>query len=237
MDCLQAGVNVLLEKPITRTVEEADALISEAAERDLVLQAGHLERFNAAVMAVKGLIKEPMFLESHRLAPFKPRGTDVNVVLDLMIHDIDIILSMVPGEISCVEAVGVPVITKEVDIANTRINFKSGCVANATASRVSRETVRKIRVFQPDSYISIDYQDRSISILRRDGKGIKIPELPDISLEEQSFEQGDPLLEQIRAFIHAVRTGEEPLVTGEDGKKALELANLITGKFITYQAL
>ena len=229
-DCLKNGVHVLLEKPMTQTIEEADILIKEAEAGKLVLQVGHLERFNAAILAVGNLITNPTFLESQRLAPFKPRGTDVNVVLDLMIHDIDIILSMVPGEVVSVEAVGSPVLTEEVDIANARLVFTNGCVANVTASRVSREPVRKIRVFQADSYFSIDYQDRHITILQRGGSGRSIPEIPDITLHEESFGQGDPLLEQINSFIQTVKKGGKPIVSGEDGRKALEVANLITQK-------
>jgi predicted dehydrogenase len=223
-DFLNAGCHILLEKPITQTVEEADELIAIAAEKKLVFQAGHLERFNPAVMALKGVIKEPVFIESHRLAPFKARGTDVNVVLDLMIHDIDILLSMVPSTVKTINSVGVPVLSQEVDIANARLQFENGCVANVTASRVSRETMRKIRIFQPDAYISIDYQAHKISILRKGGNGFPVPGLPETAMEERSFEQVDALLEEIRSFIDAVREGTPPAVSGEEGKRALELA-------------
>lgn len=229
-DCLEAGCHILLEKPVTQTVEEADELIRMAADRRLVFQVGHLERFNPAILALKGVLKGPLFIESHRLAPFKPRGTDVNVVLDLMIHDIDIILNMVPSSVKLINSVGVPVLSHEVDIANARLQFENGCVANVTASRVSREAMRKIRIFQPDAYISIDYQERKISIFRKGGEGFPIPGLPNVTMEEKSFEQGDALRTEIIAFVDAVKTGSTPPVTGEDGKRALELALQINRK-------
>jgi predicted dehydrogenase len=201
-----------------------------AAERHLVFQVGHLERFNPAILALRGVLKNPLFIESHRLAPFKSRGTDVNVVLDLMIHDIDIILNMVHSTVKVVNSVGVPVLSNEVDIANARLQFENGCVANVTASRASREAMRKIRIFQSDAYISIDYQERKIAIFRKGGEGFPIPGLPNVTMEEKSFEQGDALLAEIRAFIDAVGTGTAPPVTGEDGKRALELALQINKK-------
>jgi predicted dehydrogenase len=223
-DCLEAGRHILLEKPVTRTVAEAEELIALADSRKLTFQVGHLERFNPAVLALQGVLHNPLFIESHRLSPFKPRGTDVNVVLDLMIHDIDILLSLVSSPIKTVNSVGVPVLSDEVDIANARLQFANGCVANVTASRVSREAMRKIRIFQEDAYISIDYQERKVQILRKTPGVSAIPGLPDISMEERAFPQSDALLEEIRAFTHAVRHGTAPPVTGEDGKRALELA-------------
>jgi predicted dehydrogenase len=193
-ECLEAGCHILLEKPVTQTVAEADELIRMAADRHLVFQVGHLERFNPAILALRGVLKNPLFIESHRLAPFKTRGTDVNVVLDLMIHDIDIILNMVPSTVKVVNSVGVPVLSNEVDIANARLQFENGCVANVTASRASREAMRKIRIFQSDAYISIDYQERKIAIFRKGGEGFPIPGLPNVTMEEKSFEQGDALL-------------------------------------------
>ena len=229
-DCLAHGIHVLLEKPITQTIAEADELIQLANERSLVLQAGHLERFNPAVKALKGVLKNPLFIESHRLAPFKPRGTDVNVVLDLMIHDIDILLSLVDHPITTVNSVGVPVLSGEVDIANARLQFANGCVANVTASRASRETLRKIRIFQQDAYIAIDYQNRSIAIYRRQPGANLVPGLPDIAVEERTFPQGDALRDEIDAFAAAVRDGTPPVVSGEDGKRALEVAMQITNR-------
>ncbi|MBN1142231.1 MAG: Gfo/Idh/MocA family oxidoreductase [Deltaproteobacteria bacterium] len=223
-DCLDAGRHVLIEKPITETVAEAEELIEIARKQRLVFQVGHLERFNPAILALEGVLKQPMFIESHRLAPFKPRGTDVNVVLDLMIHDIDIILSAVRSDIIDIHAVGVPVLSEEVDIANARLQFATGCVANITASRVSREAMRKIRLFQADAYISIDYQSRNITVLRKKEGETAIPGLPNIGLESHSFGQSDALLEEIKAFVNAIRNGKAPVVTAEDGKKALEVA-------------
>lgn len=229
-DCLANGIHVLLEKPITQTVAEADELIQLADQHDLVLQVGHLERFNPAVKALQGVLNNPLFIESHRLAPFKPRGTDVNVVLDLMIHDIDILLSLVDHPITTVNSVGVPVLSGEVDIANARLQFANGCVANVTASRVSRETMRKIRIFQQDAYITIDYQNRAIAIYRREPGVNLIPGLPDIMVEERSFAQSDALRDEIDAFIEAVREGTPPVVSGVDGKRALEVAMQISSR-------
>jgi predicted dehydrogenase len=229
-DCFHAGCHVLLEKPVTQTVAEADELIQLAENKGLTFQVGHLERFNPAVMALKGVLQNPEFIESHRLAPFKPRGTDVNVVLDLMIHDIDILLSMVDHPMKTINSVGVPVLSDEVDIANARLQFENGCVANVTASRASRETMRKMRIFQQDAYISIDFQSRKISIYKKK-KGISlIPGLPNVTIEERSFDQGDPLKDEIDAFVGAVRDGTTPMVTGVDGKRALEVAIQISGK-------
>ncbi|MDY0268736.1 Gfo/Idh/MocA family protein [Trichloromonas sp.] len=223
-DAFEAGCHVLLEKPVTRTVEEADRLVALAQEKNLIFQVGHLERFNPAILALRGVINNPRFIESHRLAPFKPRGTDVNVVLDLMIHDIDIILSIVGCPIKTVNSVGVPVLSSEVDIANARLQFENGCVANVTASRVSREAMRKVRIFQPDAYISIDYQERKIAIYRKLAGESMIPGLPNITMEQKSFEQSDALLEEVRSFVEVVRTGGRPVVSGEDGRRALEVA-------------
>ncbi len=228
--CLEAGCHILLEKPITQTVAEADELIALARRQGKVFQVGHLERFNPAVMALQGVLNNPQFIESQRLAPFKPRGTDVNVVLDLMIHDIDIILSMMPHGIKLVNSIGVPVLSDEVDIANARLQFENGCVANVTASRVTKDPVRKIRIFQADAYISIDYQERKISIYRKKSGESLIPGLPNIAVEVKSFEQGDPLLDEIKAFVDAVKNGSEPVVSGEDGKRALEVAMQINQK-------
>jgi predicted dehydrogenase len=227
---LEAGCHILLEKPVTQTVDEAEQLIEMARSRNLVFQVGHLERFNPAVMALKGVLDNPQFIESHRLSTFKPRGTDVNVVLDLMIHDIDILLSMVPHELKTINSVGVPVLSEEVDIANARLQFANGCVANVTASRVSRDPMRKMRIFQQDAYISIDFQERKIAVYRKTPGVSVIPGLPDIAFEELSFDQGDPLRDEIHAFIDAVRFGKTPVVTGEDGKRALEVAMQISHK-------
>ncbi|HET9700855.1 MAG TPA: Gfo/Idh/MocA family oxidoreductase [Burkholderiales bacterium] len=219
--CLEAGAHILLEKPVTQTVAEAETLIRLARERGRVFQVGHLERFNPAMLAAQPLLAEPLFVESHRLAPFKPRGTDVDVVLDLMIHDIDIILSMVHSDIADIRSTGFPVLTDEVDIAHARIEFANGCVANVTASRVSQMAMRKVRVFQHDSYLSIDYHTRKVAVVRRVGMDAGQPRL---EMEEREFPQADALLEEVRAFLDSVRRGAEPAVSGEDGRRALEVA-------------
>jgi predicted dehydrogenase len=219
--CLEAGAHVLMEKPITQTLEEAERLIRIGADRGRLIQVGHLERFNPAFLAVQDVLREPMFIESHRLAPFKPRGTDVNVVLDLMIHDIDIILDMVKSDVVEIRAAGFPVLTAEVDIAHARLEFASGCIANVTASRVSQMAMRRIRVFQHDSYLAIDYHTRKVNHIRRVTSEGGMPKL---ETEDREFPQADALLEEIKAFLDSVRRGVPPPVTGEDGKRALEMA-------------
>jgi predicted dehydrogenase len=220
---LDAGIHVLVEKPLTRTLEEADRLVAAAEARGLELRVGHLERFNPALVAVRDRIVRPRFMECHRLAPFKPRSTDVDVVLDLMIHDIDIILSLVGAEVTEVRASGVPVLTGSVDIANARIEFADGCVANVTASRVSAKSMRKLRVFQPDTYVSIDFEARECAVARklpgetRDG-------MPKIDHELRRFAQGDSLEAELRAFVDAVRGRARPGATGREGRRALDLA-------------
>jgi len=223
-DLLEAGVDVLVEKPLTTTVEEGKALLELAVRRERVLQVGHLERFNPAIRALEGVIREPRFIECHRLAPFSERGTDVDVVLDLMIHDLDVILSMMPSALRSVEAVGVPVLTASVDIANARLRFANGGIANLTASRVSLKRERKLRIFQPDAYLSVDYGERRVLICRRepgpDGQ-------PALSLEEREVPEADALGSEIDAFLRAVRARETPPVTGWDGLRALEVAHVI----------
>jgi len=221
---LDAGVDVLVEKPLTMTVDEGKALLELAVRRGRVLQVGHLERFNPAIRALDGIVREPRFIECHRLAPFTERGTDVDVVLDLMIHDLDVILSMMPSPLRSVEAVGVPVLTNSVDIANARLRFANGGIANVTASRVSLKRERKLRIFQPDAYLSVDYGERRVLICRRepgpDG-------LPALSLEEREVPEADALGSEIDAFLSAVRERETPPVTGWDGLRALEVAHVI----------
>lgn len=229
-DMLRAGIHVLVEKPIAVTAREAAELNELAAERHLVLQVGHLERFNAAILGVAPLLEAPLFIESHRLAPYKERSADVNVVFDLMIHDIDLILDIVKSPIAGIDANGAAVISGEPDIANARISFASGCVANVTASRVTLRVERKLRIFQKDAYVSIDLHHRRASVYRRGGQGIPTP-LPGITLEEHAYPEGDALREEIKAFLASIRTGQPPPVTGEDGKRALEtaieIANLV----------
>jgi len=226
-DFLGHDTHVLIEKPMTSTVEEASDLIDLARVKGRVLQVGHLERFNNAILDLDRVLDRPMFIESHRLAPFKPRGTDVSVILDLMIHDIDIILNMVGTNLDRIDASGVPVLSDEVDIANARLVFENGCVANVTASRISMKSERKMRIFQHDAYISVDFQDRVLSIHRK-GSGEMFPGIPDIDSEQTRHEDGDTLRTEIDHFLHAAIEGREPLVTGEDGKRALAAAMRIT---------
>jgi predicted dehydrogenase len=220
---LEAGIHVLVEKPLTRTLEEADRLVAAAEAHALELRVGHLERFNPALVAVRDRIVRPRFMECHRLAPFKPRSTDVDVVLDLMIHDIDIILSLVSAEVAEVRASGVPVLTGSVDIANARIEFADGCVANVTASRVSAKSMRKLRVFQPDTYVSIDFESRECAVASR-LPGVTRDGMPKIDHELKRLAQGDSLEAELRAFVDAVRGRSRPGATGREGRRALDLA-------------
>jgi predicted dehydrogenase len=226
---LEKGVHVLLEKPITTTLDEADELIRIAAAKKAVFQVGHLERFNPVVLALDGIVRSPGFIESIRIAPFKPRGTDVNVVLDLMIHDIDIIQHIVGSKVKQINSIGTPVFTEEEDIANARIQFANGCVANVTASRISLKSERKMRIFQPDAYISVDFQNKSFAVFRK-GDGEMFPGIPNIQKEEQRFDQADALKSEIESFLDAVNTGKPPVVSGEDGRQALETALRINKK-------
>ena len=224
---LEHGIHVLVEKPMTVTVEDARALIDIADKQELVLQVGHLERFNSAILALKDSLSEPRFIESHRLAPFKERGADVNVVLDLMIHDIDIIQNMVRSPIARMDANGVSVLTAEPDIANAHIRFESGCVANVTASRVSLKSERKIRLFQHDAYISIDLMNRNLRVHRTSDSGDSRG-MDRITVEESGYKAGDALRLEIEAFLDSVAHRRPPAVSGEDGLKALETAIAIT---------
>jgi predicted dehydrogenase len=227
---LERGIHVLMEKPIATTVAEARELVELAARKGCVLQVGHLERFNPAIVAAAGRLKTPRFVESHRLAPFKQRGTDVSVVLDLMIHDIDLIQELVGEPIESIDAVGATVFSGETDIVNARIRFRGGCVANTTASRISLKQERKIRIFQDDAYLSIDMQQKILTVIRKkDAAPVESP--AQVSIEEESFDQGDALLAEIEAFLRAIREGTPPVVTGEDGLRALETAMRIT-KFV-----
>lgn len=228
-DFLSHGVHVLIEKPITETVEQAKELIDIAKQNNVIIQVGHLERFNAARIALDDFLDRPQFIESQRIAPFSPRGTDVNVVLDLMIHDIDIIQSITASPIKQINAQGAPVLSKSIDIANAHITFENGCVANVTASRVSFKRERKTRIFQPNSYISIDYQNKKLAVFNK-GNGEMFPGIPDIVKHESAFEKSDALLEEIKAFLYAVRHNTPPLVSGEDGLTALDVATQITQK-------
>jgi len=220
---LEAGAHVLVEKPMTATVAEGMSLIEAARRANRILQVGHLERFNAAVQAVQPQLTTPRFIESARLAPFKHRGTDVDVVLDLMIHDIDLILSIVRSPVVSVDAIGSSVFSQEIDIANARLRFANGCVANATASRVSLKTERRLRLFQDDAYVSMDLQQKVLTVIRK-GAGMGADGMPQVAIEETSYEQGDALRAEIEAFLDAATTGDAPAVSGEDGLLALRTA-------------
>jgi len=222
-DFLEHNCHVLIEKPITVTVDEADDLIELALANELIIQVGHLERFNAALVNLGDTLKAPTFIESHRLAPFNPRATDVNVVLDLMIHDIDIILNIVKSDIREMRVSGTPVLTPSTDIANARIEFESGCVANVTASRVSAKTERKMRIFQHDAYISVDFHNRVLNVYKK-GEKEMLPGIPEIVSEESTYENNDALNLEIIAFMDSIQNGTPVIVSGEDGRRALDAA-------------
>ncbi|WP_457572671.1 Gfo/Idh/MocA family oxidoreductase [Desulfolithobacter sp.] len=222
MACLEHNLDVLVEKPITTTVEEADELIALAEERDRVLQVGHLERFNPAVLAMQPLLHNPLFIEAHRISVFKNRGTDVDVILDLMIHDIDIILSIIKAPIKTIHTVGAPVITRLTDIANARLIFENGCTANVTVSRISMDNIRRMRIFQPGTYLSVDFSEKEVMAIRlKKGAGNGLP-LPDIS--KYGFKDQDILEMELRDFIHNVRDRSRPRVSGHEGRRALAVA-------------
>ena len=220
---LDSGAHVLVEKPITETVDQATRLIDIAKQRDVILQVGHLERFNPAVRALEPLLHNPRFVESVRIAPYQERGTEVDVVLDLMIHDIDLIQFIAGSPIERVEAVGAAVITDKPDVANARIRFESGCIANVTASRTSLKVERKIRIFQDACYFSADLHQKAVSVYRKSESTVGPLGLP-ISIEQLECDDGDALRLEIEAFLHALRDGTPPIVTGEDGRQALKTA-------------
>ena len=213
---LRHNIHVLVEKPFTTTLKEADLLIKTAQKNKLILQVGHIERFNSAFSATKEIIRNPRFIECHRLSPFLKRSLDIGAVLDLMIHDIDIILGLVNAPLKKVEAVGVPVLTRFEDIANARITFGDGCVANLTASRVSDEWLRKIRIFQKDTYISLDYREAKACVYRK--KGLKITK------EDLPIEKEEPLEKELKSFLDCILQNKEPLVSGRVAREALAVA-------------
>jgi predicted dehydrogenase len=246
---LDAGIDVLVEKPIAATLAEADDLLALAMKRGRILQPGHLERFNPAVLAVQPQLRRPMFFEAHRLSVFTPRALDVDVVLDLMIHDLDIVLTFAGSAVREVRAVGLPILSPRVDIANVRVEFESGCVANFTASRVSTERVRKLRFFEPRQYVSIDYARRDLLIIRLDNSvppeiaaavasgridpamleqlktsGAAAGPAPGLNFVKPTVTQGEPLRLELEAFLESVRTRREPRVTSKQGRDALALA-------------
>lgn len=220
---LKNDVDVLIEKPMTTTLEEADALIQFSESKGLIIQVGHLERFNPAVVALQDIVNKPMFIESHRLSVYKDRSTDVSVVLDLMIHDIDIILNFVRSDVSEIRAAGVSVISDHVDIANARLEFSSGCIANVTASRISTKNERKIRLFQKDAYVSVDFTRQEITVVEQNSasdRGL----IPGMEIKQLSFKKGDALEDELKSFVKAVQKREKPEVTGQMGRDALKIA-------------
>ncbi|MBM4284548.1 MAG: Gfo/Idh/MocA family oxidoreductase [Deltaproteobacteria bacterium] len=221
-DCLEAGCHVLVEKPLTATVEQGEELVDLARQRGRHLMVGHLERFNSAMEELKRLATQPRFIESHRLAFFKERGTDVDVVLDLMIHDLDHILSMVSAPVREIRAAGIAVLTPVVDLANVRLEFEDGCIANLTASRMSLKSMRRFRLFQPEAYLAVDFEAQELTVAARK-EGAMGP-IPGVALELRRFPKEDVLLKEIYAFVMAVRNAQEPPVPGESGLAALKLA-------------
>jgi predicted dehydrogenase len=220
---LEAGVHVLVEKPIARSLAEADEMIRAAESKGLTLQTGHIERFNPAFAALRRRVERPRFFEAHRMGLFTPRSLDIDVVMDLMVHELDIIASLVESEVVSIEAVGIPILTRKIDLANARLEFDGGCVANITASRVAGERLRKLRVFQPNEYYSLDYAEQQVAALKL------IPpkaagELPIIAAESLQVEKREPLLAEIESFITAVGSRTPPEVSGADGRRALALA-------------
>jgi predicted dehydrogenase len=235
-ELLEAGVDCLVEKPLAASLDEADALIALAEKHRRILQPGHLERFNPAVLAIEPKLTRPMFFEAHRLSVFTPRSLDVDVVLDLMIHDLDVVLTFAKSAVKEVRAVGLPVLSAKVDIANVRVEFESGCVANFTASRVSTERVRKLRFFEPRQYVSIDYARKDVLVIGVDA-AFSIEQamaagaasgyqdgLPGLSFAKPEVTPGEPLKLELGSFLHAVRMGGEPRVTARQGREALGLA-------------
>ena len=223
---LENGIHVLVEKPITSTVDQARELVDLAASRKLVLQVGHLERCNPAVVALTEFVDEPRFIESNRIAPYKPRALDVSVVLDLMIHDIDLVHAFVQSPMASVDAVGRRVFSDNIDVANARIRFANGCVANVTSSRISMKTERSLRIFQDDSYVSADLQNKTLTSYRKRGEGpVSGPQ--DVDINSQSFGDADALMDQAKAFLDSVANGTPPLVSGRTGLEALETATVI----------
>lgn len=243
MRALKKGIHLLIEKPITRTIEEADTLIEEAKKQSCVLQVGHIERFNRAMRSVQHLPMKPLFIESNRLAPFNPRGTDVSVIHDLMIHDVDIVLSLVKSPIEQIDAVGAGVVSQDEDIANARLLFENGCVANLTTSRIARKRMRKMRIFQHNTYIVLDFLERQAELFRLVDANSCEAETEDICTDCGEVELGtkgkrilferpvvddeEPLKLELRSFLNAVQTGKRPIVSGEDGRRALEVAHQI----------
>lgn len=226
---LGQGVDVLIEKPIARTVSEADELIALAEKKGKIIQVGHLERFNPAVVAVRDIVENPVFIECNRLSVYQPRGTDVSVIHDLMIHDIDLVLNFVKADIRYCHALGTSVVTGKVDIASAHIEFENGAVANVTASRISNKNERKIRIFQRDGYLSIDFANRAITHIRPGSGGEACP-VPGMQMETRQFDRADALADEIRSFVKCVAGRTEPEVSGRMGRDALRIASSIASQ-------
>ena len=224
LELIGAGLHLLIEKPMTTTLAEADELLEAAGDNGCLIQVGHLERFNAVMVAAATEIHRPLFIESHRIAPFNPRGADVSVVLDLMIHDIDLILELVEAPLEQMDASGARVISTDIDIANARLRFADGCIANVTASRVSPKAERRMRIFQPNAYLALDLQAGAMDIQRRRVDAQGPPTMEQIERETREIERRDALADEISAFIAAVREGSRPVVDGRDGRRALAAA-------------
>ncbi len=235
-DCLAAGVDVLLEKPMTVTLAEADDLLARAEVGGRILQVGHLERFNPAVQAMGPFLTTPVFIESNRITTFKNRGVDVDVVLDLMIHDIDIILNIVDSPIETIHTVGAPVATTTTDIANARIIFANGATANVTVSRISRTNMRQMRIFQPGSYINVDFGNRKIMTIQL-SKELRENGMPKQVVELRTFADGDALLSEVTSFVEHVRQRSRPAVSGAEGRRALEIALQVMAQIKEHQSL
>lgn len=227
--CLEAGISVLVEKPISRTLEEADEMIRLADAKGVVLQVGHIERFNPAFQALQQQLTCPKFFEAHRMGIFTLRSLDIDVVMDLMVHELDIISSLVKSEVVKIEAVGIPILTQKIDLANARLEFADGCIANITASRVAGERLRKLRVFQPNEYYSLDYAEQQVGMFKlvppKDAGA-----LPDIVAQGLEVTKREPLLAEIESFVSSVRSRSAPVVTGAEGRRALALALEVLGK-------
>lgn len=229
LQCLRAGVHVLVEKPIAPNVESAERMTAAAEEHQRLLQVGHIERFNGAVMALEKALRRPRFIECHRLSPFPGRGVDVSVVLDLMIHDLDVVLAITKSEVVSIDAVGVPVFSESEDIANVRLRFASGCVANLTSSRVSLEKMRKIRIFEDNAYVSTDYSAQEVLVYRKKPGAIPAGSNPmeHISIDPLDVCKDEPLKLELAAFIECVQENRRPLISGEEALRALRLARQI----------
>lgn len=235
LDCLGQGKDVLIEKPMASTLAEADEIIACAAAKNRIVQVGHLERFNPAILAIQKHLTKPMFIESHRIHVFKSRALDVDVILDLMIHDIDIIMNIVPSPIKTIHAVGLPVVTPFTDIANVRLIFENGCTANVTVSRVSKENIRRLRIFQPHSFISVDYGKKEYMVINL--KDSKTSEgMPEEEVFRDSLVEKDALEAELRDFVSNVRHRTRPRVSGEEGRSALAVAHEIIAQIKAHQA-